>query len=219
VSAVQLYTSHGSSASYRLRIALELKGLARQDVFVNLLQGAQHDASYKESNPNARVPFLVDGDARMGQALAAIEYLEEVYPEPPLLPRDAAGRARVRDLSLVIVADTQPLQNLGPMRFLSGELGLGDEAMRRWYRHWVTRGLDAFEAMLAGHASTGLYCHGDHVTLADVCVVPQLVNWMRKGSGTLDSWPTLAAIFERCQALPAFQRADPLAQPDAPKSA
>ena len=213
---MKLYSYHASSASHRVRIALELKGLEREDVFVNLAEGVNRGAEYLGVNPNGRVPFLVDGDVRAGQALAILEYLEERYPDPPLLPPDAAGRARVRDLALVIVADTQPLQNLSPIMFLQESLGLDAEAVMRWYRHWVTRGLDAFEAMLGRDDSSGPFCHGDTPTLADVCVVPQLVNWTRKGGGTLERWPRLRRVFDSCLALPAFQLADPLRQPDAP---
>lgn len=216
---MQLFTYHASSASYRVRIALEWKGLAREDVFVDIGAGAHLEEAYRRRNPNARVPYLVDGHVRTGQALAILEYLEEAHPEPPLLPRDAAGRARVRELALLVVADVQPLQNTGPIRFLSEELGLSGEAVLRWYRHWVSRGLAAVEALLAGHRATGVFCHGDAPTLADVCLVPQLVNWTRKGGGTLDAWPTLARVFAACQELEAFRRADPLRQPDAPQSA
>jgi maleylpyruvate isomerase len=213
---VKLYTYHASSASYRVRIALEWKGLAREDVYVDLGRGAQLDDAFRRLNPNARVPFLVDGDVRLGQALAILEYLEERHPERPLLPADAPGRARVRELALLVVADTQPLQNTAPIRYLEDPLGLSDEAIARWFRHWISRGLEALEAMLEAHPATGRFCHGEQPTLADVCVIPQLVNWTRMGGGTLDAWPTLARVFDACQQLEAFQRADPLRQPDAP---
>ncbi len=213
---MQLFTYHGSSASYRVRIALEWKGIPREDVFVDIREGAHFADDYRRLNPNARVPYLVDGEVRAGQALAILEYLEEAYPKPPLLPADAAGRARVRELALLVVADVQPLQNMGPMAFLHDPLGVDRDGSARWYLHWVSRGLAAFESMLADHSATGRFCHGDAPTLADVCVVPQLVNWTRKGGGRLDDWPNLARVFDACQALEAFQRADPLVQPDAP---
>ena len=215
---MKLFTYHGSSASYRVRIALESKGLAREDVFVDIREGVHLEDEYLRVSPNARVPYLMDGEVRIGQALAILEYLEEAYPEPPLLPADAGGRARVRELALLIIADIQPLQNLGPVRFLVDPLGLTPDGVQRWYRHWVSRGLAAFEAMLADSSATGRFCHGDSPTLADVCLVPQLVNWTRKGGGSLDAWPLLARIFETCQEIEAFQRADPLRQPDAPSS-
>lgn len=218
IRPVQLFTFHASSASYRVRIALEWKRLAREDVHVDLGAGAHLDEGYRRLNPNARVPYLVDGDVRVGQALAILEYLEEAYPVPPLLPGDAAGRARVRELALLVVADVQPLQNTGPIRYLRDPVGLPGEAVAGWYRHWVSRGLAALEAMLAGHPATGRFCHGDAPTLADVCLVPQLVSWTRLGGGTLDAWPTLARVLEACLELEAFQRADPLRQPDAPAS-
>lgn len=215
---MQLYTYHGSSASYRVRIALEWKGLAREDRYVDLGAGAQLSPEYRRRNPNARVPYLIDGEVAIGQAWAILEYLEEAYPRAPLLPADAAGRARVRELGLLVVADIQPLQNTGPIRYLGESLELPGAAIGDWYRHWVVRGLTALEALLAEHAATGTFCHGDSPTLADVALIPQLVNWTRKGGGNLDAWPTLAGIFTRCQELPAFQRADPQVQPDAAAS-
>lgn len=215
---MELFTYYASSASYRVRIGLEWKGLAREDVFVDITKGAHDRLSYRKLTPNARVPYLVDGGVRLGQSLAILEYLEEAYPEPPLLPRDAAGRARVRELALLVVADIQPLQNSSVVRFLADPLGLPTDAVARWYRHWVTRGLGAVEEIVAGHPATGKFCHGDAPTLADVCLVPQIVNWIRKGKGSLDSWPTLARIYDACEQLDAFRRADPLRQPDAPRS-
>lgn len=212
---MQLYTYHASSASYRVRIALEWKALPREDIHVDLAAGVQLEETYRAVNPNARVPFLVDGEVRIGQALAILEYLEETYPERPLLPADPAGRARVREVAMLIVADTQPLQNTGPIRYLSDPMQVPGEGILRWYRHWVTRGLTALETMLAASPATGSFCHGDAPTLADVCVLPQLVNWLRKGGGTLDEWPRLARVYESCTALEAFQRADPERQPDA----
>ncbi len=216
---MKLYTYHTSSASYRVRMALEWKELPREDVFVDIARGEQFDAAFIDENPNARVPFLVDGDVRIGQALAILEYLEEAYPARPLLPADPGDRARVRELCLLVIADTQPLQNLSPMQFLADPLGVDRQGTARWYLHWVSRGLAAFEARLAQHARPGPFCLGEAPTLADVCVMPQLVNWTRKGGGSLDDWPRLARVFEACAADPAFQRADPVRQPDAPPEA
>lgn len=212
---MKLYTYWRSSASYRVRIGLEWKGVAREDVAVDLAAGEQLGAPYLAENPEGRVPLLVDGDVRLSQALAILEYLEETRPASPLLPADAAGRARVRQLALLVVADVQPLQNTGPLRYLTETLGLSEADRNRWYAHWVRRGLTAFEAHVAGHPATGRFCHGDEPTLADVCLVPQVANALRAG---LDfaAWPTVRRIHEACTALPAFQRAAPEAQPDAP---
>lgn len=185
-------------------------------MYVDIGRGVHLEAAYAAENPNTRVPFLVDGDVRIGQALAILEYLEEAYPDRPLLPADPAGRARARELCLLVVADIQPLQNLSPLQFLGDPLGVDRQGTARWYLHWVSRGLAAFEARLAQFGGAGPFCLGDTPTLADVCLIPQLVNWTRKGGGTLDDWPRLARTFEACTALEAFQRADPLHQPDAP---
>ena len=211
---MKLYTYWRSSASYRVRIALEWKGIPREDVFVNLRRGEQHHATYLDENPEGRVPLLVEGELRIGQALAILEYLEESHPDPPLLPSPATERARVRQLALLIVADTQPLQNLGPLQYLGDPLGVDDAGRARWYTHWVRRGLAAFEAHVAGHSMTGRFSHGDVLSLADVCLVPQLANAQRFGID-LTEYPTLERIGAACQALPAFQRAAPEAQPDA----
>ncbi|MBW2242773.1 MAG: maleylacetoacetate isomerase [Deltaproteobacteria bacterium] len=215
---MRLYTYHRSSASYRVRIALEWKGLAREDVHIDLGRDEQFAPEFLAENPNGRVPFLVDGDVRLGQALAILEYLEECHPEPPLLPRSSAARAHARELALLIVADTQPLQNTGPFSYLADPLGVTDPDRIRWYRHWVSRGLGVFERLLASSSETGRFCVGDEPSLADVCVVPQVVNWLRNSGGDLADWPTLSRVFDTCQALEAFQRAAPERQPDAPGS-
>ncbi len=213
---MKLYTYPRSSASYRVRIALEWKGIAREDVPVDLASGEQLSPAYRAENPEARVPLLIDGDVRLTQALAILEYLEETRPDPPLLPPDAAGRARVRQLALIVVADTQPLQNTGPYEYLKDPLGLGDAERGRWYAHWVRRGLAAVEAHLADDPRTGHFCHGDAPTLADVCLVPQVANARRAG---LDfaRYPNVARVCDTAMALPAFERAAPEAQPGAPR--
>ncbi|MEE2703724.1 MAG: maleylacetoacetate isomerase [Myxococcota bacterium] len=211
---MRLYTYFRSSASYRVRIALEWKAIPRKDVFVDLASGEQLGPAYRALNPECRVPLLVDGEIRLTQALAILEYLEEKYPEPPLLPADLAGRARVRQLALVMIADTQPLQNTGPYEFLRDPLGLDDRARYRWYQHWVSRGLGALEAQLQDDPRTGQFCHGDAATLADLAMVPQYSN-ARRGALDCSQWPTVSRIYEACLALPPFQRAAPEAQPDA----
>lgn len=212
---MRLYTFWLSSASFRARIGLELKGIPREDVHVDLARGEQLAEPYLAENPEGRVPLLIDGDVRLTQALAILEYLEETRPEPALLPRDAAGRARVRQLALLVVADIQPLQNTGPLQYLRETLGASEEQHNRWYVHWVRRGLGALEAHLARDPSTGRFCHGDTPTLADACVVPQLAN-AKRARLPFDDWPTLERIHGTCLSLPAFQRAAPENQPDAP---
>jgi len=214
---VKLYTYYLSSASYRVRIGLNLKGLSYEPVFVDLAAGRQLEPEYLALNPEGRVPYLVDGDVRLSQALAILEYLEETRPDPPLLPGGPSERARMRQIALAIVADTQPLQNTGPFGYLKEGLGVSEEGRRRWYRHWVTRGLAAVEAILAGHPATGRFCHGDAPTLADVCLVPQVAN-ARRARLDMTPYPVVQRITDACLALEAFRRAAPENQPDAPTS-
>ncbi len=190
---MKLYTYWRSSASFRVRIGLEWKGIEREDVTVDLSRGEQLGDAYLAENPEGRVPLLIDGDVRLTQALAILEYLEETQPTPALLPADPAGRARVRQLALLVVADTQPLQNTGPLEYLLDPLGLSETQRNRWYVHWVRRGLSALEAHLAGDPATGRFCHGDAPTLADACIVPQLANARRAGL-PFEAWPTLDRI-------------------------
>lgn len=211
-----LYTYFRSSAAYRVRIALALKGLRPELRFVHLVKGGgqQHSSEYRALNPQGRVPFLIDGATKIGQSLAIIEYLDETQPQPPLLPRDAAGRARVRQIALAITADIQPLQNLSTTQYLERELGLDQSRRDAWVRHWIDAGLAALEATLAGDTATGRFCHGDQPTVADCCLVPQLFAARRFGAD-LARFPTLARIDAACTALPAFAAAAPAAQPDA----
>jgi maleylpyruvate isomerase len=214
---VVLYTYFLSSASYRVRIGLHLKGIPYEAVFVDLAARKQLEGDYLAVNPEGRVPYLVDGDVRLSQALAILEYLDETHPEPPLLPGSASERARVRQIALAVVADIQPLQNTGPMVYLKEDLGVADPDRNRWYRHWVTRGLAAVEALLAGHPHTGRFCHGDAPSLADACLVPQVAN-ARRFRIDMAPYPTLDRITDACLALEAFQRAAPENQPDRPAS-
>ena len=170
---MKLYTYFRSSAAYRVRIALNLKGLAYEAQPVHLLRdGGQHLAeAYRAVNPSALLPTLEDDDgAVIGQSLAILEYLEETRPQTPLLPADPAGRARVRALALTVVADTHPLGNLRVLKYIKGEMGLTEEVKLEWHRHWLRSGLETLEAMLAGDARTGVYSHGDTPTLADCCL-------------------------------------------------
>ena len=214
---MKLYTYFRSSAAYRVRIALNLKGLDYEAQPVHLLRdgGQQLADAYRAVNPSKLLPTLEDGDgAVIGQSLAILEYLEETRPQTPLLPADPAGRARVRALALTVVADTHPLGNLRVLKYLTGEMGLSEELKLAWHRHWLRSGLATLEALLDGDARTGLYSHGDTPTLADCCLVPQVFNAQRF-EVDMTPYPTVTRINEACAALPAFQRAHPSRQPDA----
>ena len=205
-----------SSATYRVRIALGLKGLAADYRPVNITAGGQQQfsADYLRLNPEGRVPALeVDGQV-LTQSWAILEWLEETHPQLALLPADAFGRARVRALAQLVVADIQPLQNLGPTNYLAGELGATPDQVAAWLKHWITRGLTAFEAQLARDVATGQFCHGAVPTLADACLVPQCYAARRYGVD-IAQFPLIARIEAACQALPAFQAAAPERQPDA----
>jgi len=213
---MKLYGYFRSSAAYRVRIALNLKGLSYESISVHLQKGGgqQHAADYLKLNPTGLIPTLVDGQLNIAQSMAILEYLEEVYPEPALLPSDAAGRARVRSIAQAIACDIHPLNNLRVLQYLKHELNADEAARDAWYRHWIDRGLSAVEAMLAGHPSTGKFCHGDRVSLADVLMVPQVAN-ARRFDCDLSKMPTITRIVEECNALDAFARALPERQPDA----
>ena len=213
---LKLYSYFRSSASYRVRIALKLKGLAYEYLPIHLQRGGGEQLlpAFRAVNPSALVPVLQDGDHVLTQSLAIIEYLEEMHPQPPLLPADPSGRARVRALALAIACEIHPLNNLRVLRYLVRTLGAGEEAKNAWYRHWVEEGLGALEAMLAGDSRTGRFCHGDTPTLADCCLVPQIFNAQRFDC-QLDHLPTLMRFHEACMALPAFAEAAPSQQPDA----
>lgn len=211
-----LYTYYRSSASYRVRIGLQLKGLSHQTIPVHLIRdGGQHlQNSYRAINPGAMVPTLCDGDTTLTQSLAILEYLEETHPAPALLPTDAVGRARVRALALTVACDIHPLNNMRVLKYLTGTLQLTDEGKNRWYRHWVQEGLAIIEAHLARDAQTGLFCHGDSPTLADCCLIPQVFNAQRFAV-ELTPYPTISRINARCLELPAFIAAHPARQVDA----
>jgi maleylpyruvate isomerase len=211
---LKLYGYFRSSAAYRVRIALALKGLAYEYLAVHLRKGEQDSAEYRELNPNALVPTLVDARGTFTQSLAIIEYLDERHPEPPLLPRSPEARSRVRAIAFAIACDIHPLDNLRVLRYLMRTLGASEEAKDAWYRHWIDVGLGALEAQLAREPATGEFCHGDTPTLADCCLVPQLANTRRAGI-PLDAYPTLTRIETTCNALPAFVAAAPERQPDA----
>jgi maleylacetoacetate isomerase/maleylpyruvate isomerase len=208
-----LYGYFRSSASFRVRIALALKGLPYEHRGVHLNRSDQLKDAYTAVTPTQLVPQLVDGEATIGQSLAIIEYLDEIHPEPPLLPGTPLDRARVRSLALDIACEIHPLNNLRVLRYLVRELQVGEEAKNAWYRHWAERGLAAVEQRLVREPQTGAFCHGDQPTLADCVLVPQIFN-ARRFDCRLDGVPTVMRVFDACMALPAFQAAQPSACPD-----
>lgn len=213
---MELYTYFRSTAAYRVRIALNLKGLRTEQRFVHLVRGGgeQHGAAYKKLNPQELVPTLVDGGAPLTQSLAIVEYLDEIHPRPPLLPPDAAGRARVRALAQAIACDIHPLNNLRVLQYLEHDLGADKPARDRWYRHWVETGFCALETMLASSPATGRYCHGDTPGLADACLVPQVFN-ARRFQCDLSGFPTIVRIEQACLEREEFAQAAPENQADA----
>ncbi|KAB2845306.1 MAG: maleylacetoacetate isomerase [Burkholderiales bacterium] len=214
---MKLHSYWRSSAAFRVRIALGLKGLPfdTQPVHLTLGGGEQHGADYRALNPQELVPTLVAGEAVLTQSLAIIEYLEESYPEPALLPRSPVARARVRALALAIACEIHPLNNLRVLQYLGQSFGADEAAKATWYRHWLETGLAPLERQLAASAQTGRYCHGDQPGLADTCLVPQLYN-ARRYALDLAPYPTLLRIEAACLELPAFLAALPERQPDAP---
>lgn len=207
---MKLYTYFRSSAAFRVRIALNIKGVAYQSVAVNLLKGEQRAEAYEAVNPQRRIPSLdVDGDILV-QSPAILEYLDETHPEPPLLPVGAAHRAKVRGVASIVACDIHPLNNSGTLSYLKHKLGHDQAALDEWYAHWVREGFEAIEALI----EPGPFAFGSRVTLADIYLVPQVFN-ARRFSIPLDPYPKIAAVEAACMALPAFQRAAPAQQPDA----
>ncbi len=210
-------TLHGyfrSSAAWRVRIALGLKGVAHAQAFRHLRKGEQSAPEYRALNPQGLVPTLeVAGAGVLTQSLAILEWLEETQPGPALLPADAWGRARVRALAQIVACDIHPIQNLRVLQYLKRDMGQAQPAIDAWARHWIALGLDAVEARLAEPA-TGRFCHGDAPGLADCCLVPQLGN-ARRFALDLSPWPLVLAVEAACSALPAFRDAAPENQPDA----
>ena len=213
---MKLYTYWRSTAAYRVRIALNMKGLQYEQAPIHLVKdgGEQHQANYRARNPQGLVPTLIDGGQTISQSLAILEYLEESYPEPALLPKDPVERARVRSLAQVIACEVHPLNNLRVLQYLNKELGLSDRQRDAWYHHWLAQGLKPLEMRLANESDTGQFCHGNEVTLADLCLVPQLYN-ARRFEFPLDDYPTLLSIDARCRELDFFKAAAPESQPDA----
>jgi maleylpyruvate isomerase len=213
---MKLYNFFRSSASYRVRIALNLKGLPYEYLPIHLRRGGgeQLTPSYKAINPQGLVPSLEDDGRVLTQSLAIIEYLEERHPEPPLLPRDPADRAIVRSMALAIACEVHPLQNLRILGYLQNVLHHTEAEVNAWSRHWVEQGLTALEQKVLAVANRGAFCFGTTPTLADICLVPQLVNARRFGCN-LSVCPTLVRIDATCCTLPAFADAAPEKQPDA----
>ena len=208
-----LYDYFRSSAAYRVRIALNLKGLECEHRFVHLRKGEQRAPAYLGMNPQGLVPMLVVGERRLTQSLAIIEYLEEKHPLPPLLPQGPEDRAFVRSIALAIACDIHPIDNLRVLQYLERELGVGEEKRDKWYAHWIREGFEAIEKQLASRPMTTFAC-GEKPTIADICIVPQVANASRVKL-PMEPYPRIRAINEACLKLQAFADARPEAQPDA----
>lgn len=217
--ALKLYGFWRSLATCRVRIVLALKGLQAEEVSVNLIKGEQHDAEFKAVNPQSMVPALLDGsdDTPLFESLAIMEYLDESYPEPPLLPRDPRERARVRGLAQIIACDGHPLFVPRVRNYLQNELSLDENGINRWCQHWVDESLRSVEARLANESDTGKFCHGDTPSLADICVVSQVFG-ARIFNCDFTAVPTVMRVFNECLKLEAFDASQPLKQPGAPKN-
>ena len=215
-----LYSYWRSSAAYRVRIGLNLKGLSYETVPVHLLRdgGEQHSDAYREANPQQLVPVLQHGQRMLRQSLAILEYLDEMWPQPALLPATARERQRVRSLAQLIACDIHPLNNLRVLQYFERDWGVPQPEREVWVKHWIAEGFDALEALLADHPSTGVFCDGDVPSLADCCLVPQVYN-ARRFAMDLSRYPNIQRIEEACLALPAFDEARPERQPDAPAAA
>lgn len=214
---LQLYSYWRSSAAYRVRIGLNLKGLHYDLIPVHLLRegGEQHSEEFRRINPQQLIPVLQHGHRQLRQSLAILEYLDEVWPQPPLLPSTARERQRARALALLVACDIHPLNNLRVLQYFEQEWNVPQPERDGWVRHWISDGLAAAEAMLDDHPSTGTYCEGNLPSLADCCLIPQMYNARRFGVD-LAGFPTMLRIEAACLALPAFDAARPERQPDAP---
>jgi maleylpyruvate isomerase len=212
---MKLYGYFRSSAAFRVRIALNLKGVKVENDFRHLRKGEHLTAQYAAINPQKLLPALqLDSGQVLSQSLAIIEYLEETHPQPPLLPKDPVGRARVRSLALIPACEIHPIQNLRVMAYLKDQYELDDVGTSAWSRHWIETGFDAYEASIARDKQTGSFSHGDSPTLADLCLVPQVFNAQRF-KVDMDRYPTIRRIHESCMKLTAFDLAQPSKQPDA----
>lgn len=203
-----------SSAAYRLRLGLAWKGLAPEAAAYSLTEGEHARETYRALNPQGFVPALEVGGDVLTQSLAILEYLDETHPEPPLLPRDPIGRAQVRAMALVVACDIHPLNNLRVLKYLRGPLGHDEATTTNWIRHWIGSGFEALEVLAKRHSADGAHCYGRSVTLADLCLVPQMYNARRFGC-ELAAYPTVVGIDARLRELPVFAAAAPEQQPDA----
>jgi len=211
---MKLYGFSRSSAAFRIRIALNLKGIAWEHINISLPDGDQFGSDYTSVNPQGRVPTLIDGDNKLIQSMAILEYLDETHPEPAFLPAEPVARARVRGLGDIIACDIHPLNNLAVLKFLGKEMGADKDAVNvTWYQHWIYEGFNALEAMLSGDSGTDTFAHGDAPGLADICIVPQVFNAQRYECD-LGRYPTIMRIFDACMKLDAFDSAQPSKQPD-----
>jgi maleylacetoacetate isomerase len=215
---MKLYGFWRSLATYRVKVALDLKGMKVDEVSIDILKGAQHDKDYTALNPQAVVPALVldDGGPPLFQSLAILEYLEETHPQPPLLPADPRGRARVRGLALISAADGHPLVVPRIRAYLEKEMHQDEAARNKWLAHWSLKALEAIEAHLENERETGRFCHGDSVTLADICLAGQVIGASGYFKCDLSGVPNVVRIYEECMKIEAFSRAHPLKQPGAP---
>jgi maleylacetoacetate isomerase len=212
LEAMKLYNYFRSSASFRVRIAMQLKGLPYEYISVHLAKGDHKKPEYAQIAADGLVPLLDTGKEKLSQSMAIMEYLDELHPTPALLPADALGRARVRALAQSIACEIHPLNNLRVLKYLVKDMGQSDEAKNTWYVHWCRQGLEAFERQLSQHPQ-GTYCYGDTPTLADCCLVPQVFNAQRFNT-PLEGLPRTMAAFDNCMKLPAFQQAEPKNCPD-----
>jgi maleylpyruvate isomerase len=212
---MKLHGYFRSSAAFRVRIALNLKGLKPEQAFIHLRKGEQSAPGFLKLNPQGLVPALEDGPHVLTQSLAIMEYLDETNPAPPFLPKTAAERARVRALALVVACEIHPLNNLRVLNYLKNELKVSTEQHDAWYRHWIKEGFVALESMLKA-GGTGQFSHGDAPTLADICLVPQVFNAMRFNTEAelRPAYPTIFKVFDACMKVPAFDNARPEKQPD-----
>lgn len=218
---MKLYSYYRSSSSYRVRIALNIKGVKYDIEPVHLVRngGEQHSDSYKKLNPQELVPTLVDGDHTITQAQAIMEYLEETIPEPALLPKDPYARAFARQISMICIADIHPINNLRVLNYITNDLGASQSQKMEWYHHWIKLGFDALEKEIVNnpfHKKDSGFCIGNGVTMADVSLIPQVYNAARYEMD-LSAWPTIASINEKCLSLKAFDDASPEKQPDTPE--
>ena len=211
---MKLYTYYRSQASFRVRIALNLKGLSHEDTYLHLEKGDQFDPAYKALNPQMVVPTLIDGDVKLFQSLAILEYLEEKYPNPPLLPQDAASRAWCRGFALINIADSHPLIVPRIRHYILDDLKLSQDQLNAWIQRWIGAGLQAMEELLAEHKESGRFAHGDAPTLADIGLVTQ-VTPARTFNADLSPYPRVMRVYETVMAIPAFADAAPAKQPDA----